>query len=242
MRPKWFLLICFLLISTAPAPLWAQSDYAAKASEGKLHFTFIGNESFAITDGEITLMTDYPYVPGVGGFMWYDVEATRPRGYTICLVTHAHTDHYRFSAYIRRSWAMVAPEVITVSLVGYDVTTASDGELLDVEGIHILPITTPHQDVDHFSYLVTWHGVRMYFTGDTDAESYLLEARDLDVAFVTPWLLMSIQQQGGKIDAKQVIVYHHKVHEDVVEFAGRVLPAQGDSFEIDFREPDATSQ
>ncbi len=63
--------------------------------------------------------------------------------------------------------------------------------------ITIEAFPTPHGDADHASYLVEWHGVRLYFTGDTDSADQLLAMKNLDYAFVSPWLIGKIAQQKG---------------------------------------------
>ena len=242
LRAGRIVLLFVISLILAPRALHAQSDYAARASEGKLSFTFVGNESFAITDGELTIMTEYPYTPGVEGYMKYDMEAVRPKGFVMCLITHGHKDHFLFGAYIGHSWSLIGPAAVTDPIRGYDTIAVLDGESIDFEGVRIDPVATPHSDLEHYSYLVTWHGVRMYFPGDTAIDTYLLEMQDLDVAFVTPWLLKLIQEKGAKIDARHIVVYHHKLDEDVVDYAGRVVPAQGNRFEIEFRESASSSQ
>ena len=42
------------------------------AETGKLSARFIGNAAFEITDGEFTLLTDFPYQSGAFGYMTYD--------------------------------------------------------------------------------------------------------------------------------------------------------------------------
>ncbi len=234
------LILSAMLATSISGSAYAQFDYAARAKPGSLLFTFIGNETFAITDGEMTLITDYPYSPS--GYMVYDFIATKPTGFVTCLITHGHKDHFSFSAYIKHSWALIGPPSVVDPIKGYETLQALDGEPVEFEGLHIVPIATPHGDMEHNSYLVTWHGVRMYFAGDTEVDNALLEAQDLDVAFVSPWLLDVVRRNGGKIDARRVIVYHHRLDEDVVEYADRLVPVQGATFEIDYREPASTSQ
>ena len=93
--------------------------------------------------------------------------------------------------------------------------------------ITIEAFPTPHGDADHASYLVEWHGVRLYFTGDTDSADQLLAMKNLDYAFVSPWLLGKIAQQKGRIDAKTVVCYHHKADDKVPAFQDRIVPKPG---------------
>jgi hypothetical protein len=56
------------------------------------------------------------------------------------------------------------------------------------------------------AYLVEWSGLRLFFTGDTEDPGALLAARDLDVAFVSPWLLRRIVDDDRRVDARRVVV------------------------------------
>ncbi len=80
--------------------------------------------------------------------------------------------------------------------------------------IRIEAVETPHARIGHSSYLVTWHGLRLYFTGDTDSTERLLAMKNLDAAFVSPWLLEAVAEQKARIDAKQVVVYHQTADRD----------------------------
>ena len=95
------------------------------------------------------------------------------------------------------------------------------------EGITFRPLATPHASLEHYSYVVEWRGLRLYFTGDTEDTASLLAARELDVAFVSPWLLRTVQKQGRRIDARQIVVYHHRDAETVVEIQDRIVPRPG---------------
>ena len=83
---------------------------------------------------------------------------------------------------------------------------------------------------------MSWAGLRLYFTGDTDSTDALLGVRELDVAFVSPWLLDDLRKRGARLAARQVVVYHHQDGEAVPEYQGRVVPRQGQ--ELVFRKPD----
>jgi Xaa-Pro aminopeptidase len=197
--------------------------------------TFIGNEAFAITDGATTLYTDFPYESGAFGYMQYDFAAVPKDERSLCLITHAHRDHF-------------APEL--VAKVGCRVVVSGNGAAALPAGISMAPaphiswgaieidsVETPHGDVDHHSYLVAWGGVRLYFTGDTDSAEALLAERSLDAAFVSPRLLKAVAESGKRIDARRVIVYHHRADESVPEVLDRVVPRQGDKIRIAARTP-----
>jgi len=60
------------------------------------------------------------------------------------------------------------------------------------------------------------------------------EERPFDDAFVSPWLLAAIVRNGKSIDARRVIVYHHKANEAVARLPSAfvVVPRQGESLDL----------
>jgi L-ascorbate metabolism protein UlaG (beta-lactamase superfamily) len=96
----------------------------------------------------------------------------------------------------------------------------------------IHPIKTPHADLEHYSYLIEWHGLRLFFSGDTDDPSAVLAAKGLDAAFLTPWLLRTLQQRGASLDARLVVSQHHNAGDPVPNFQSRLVLKQGDTLRI----------
>jgi L-ascorbate metabolism protein UlaG (beta-lactamase superfamily) len=189
-----------------------------------LRATFIGNMAFHISDGTVALLTDFPYESGAFGYMAWSKEAVPQGPRPLCLITHAHADH--FSASLAREYCGAVLGPAEVGRVAGLEALALKPEVR-WERLVIRPVATSHGRVEHYSYLVEWQGTRLYFTGDTDDPAALLGARDLDVAFVSPWLLAAVGKTGARIDARQVVVYHHRAGEEVAAIQGRVLPRQG---------------
>ena len=189
-----------------------------------LSATFIGNMAFHITDGTAALITDFPYESGAFGYMKWSRDHVPVGQGPLCLVTHSHRDHFLLR---------LASEFCGIVLGPDDVTRAGKLKALEMknevlwEGITFRPLATPHASLEHYSYVVEWRGLRLYFTGDTEDTASLLAARELDVAFVSPWLLRTVQKQGRRIDARQIVVYHHRDAETVVEIQDRIVPRPG---------------
>jgi L-ascorbate metabolism protein UlaG (beta-lactamase superfamily) len=96
--------------------------------------------------------------------------------------------------------------------------------------LRIDAIETPHANIGHYSYVVEWHGRRLYFSGDTESPDHLIALKGLDVAFVSPWLYRAVLKTGARVDAKRVIIYHHMPGEAVPDCqAGCYLPKQGET-------------
>jgi Xaa-Pro aminopeptidase len=197
------------------------------ASEpASLQATFIGNMAFAISDGATTLYTDFPYESGAFGYMRYDLASVPKAENAVCLITHGHRDHFDASLFTKMNARVIAPPALAATLPADRVIPFAPR--MEYRGIVIEPLRTPHGDIDHDSYLVTWHGLRLYFTGDTDSPDSLLAAKNLDYAFVSPWLLEKVGRQKGRIDARRVVVYHHRADEKVASIQSAVVPKPGD--------------
>jgi L-ascorbate metabolism protein UlaG (beta-lactamase superfamily) len=197
---------------------------AGAAPAAELRATFIGNMGWHLTDGQIAVLIDFPYESGAFGYMTWTKSAVPAGPSPLCVISHSHDDHFA---------PPLAPEFCGSILGPKDVVKAGGMKIVESnpevrwEGITIRPIPTPHASLEHYSSLIEWAGKRLYLTGDTEDTSALLAARDLDVAFVSPWLLEAVSAKGQRIDARRVVVYHHRDGETVVEAQERILPAQG---------------
>jgi L-ascorbate metabolism protein UlaG (beta-lactamase superfamily) len=198
------------------------TDQARPALEAR----FIGNMAFAITDGSTTLMTDFPYQSGYSRYMTYDPKMVRSATPTLSLITHRHGDHWERSLFMATDWKVAGPADVTVGISPARVVPVAKGSF---GPIGIEAIETPHASIGHYSYIVSWHGRRLYFSGDTESPDSLLAARNLDAAFVSPWQYRAALRSGKTIDAKQIVIYHHESGQTVAECgSGCTVPRQGD--------------
>ena len=126
---------------------------------------FHWNQALEITDGETTLLTDFPYQSGAFGYMAYPDGELHPRSNALCLITHRHLDHFDPSLVKKVGCTLVAPKEVTSKLPGVPSLDLKEGVRFGPIRIH--PVRTPHRDLEHYSYLVTWQGRRLYFVGDT---------------------------------------------------------------------------
>jgi L-ascorbate metabolism protein UlaG (beta-lactamase superfamily) len=196
----------------------------------ELRFTFIGNMAFLITDGTTTVYTDFPYQSGYHGYMTYDFDSVPKAAGALCLVTHGHPDHFDAELFGRMDAELIAPRSVEAQFPpGRVIPLARKMTYRDIE-IEAFP--TKHHGIEHYSYLVTWHGRRLYFTGDTDSTDPLLQMRDLDVAFVSPWLMDAVAGKKGRVDASRVVCYHQTLDEKVPAFQDRLVLKQGEAFEL----------
>jgi L-ascorbate metabolism protein UlaG (beta-lactamase superfamily) len=208
---------------------------ATAADAQTLKFTFIGNAAYEITDGETTLLIDYPYVSGANGYMEYDFEKTKPEGDVLCLITHNHQDHFSPALYSKTDWAIFAPHQVLRGLE--KPRPISMGLEAQFKTITIQAFKTPHSRMVHHSYFVTWHGIRILVAGDTPMYGSFLGYRDLDVAFVTPWFIKGVTAAGQKIGADKVVICHHRADEKKPPCDWCIFPKQGDTFEVSLDGP-----
>jgi hypothetical protein len=204
--------------------------FAARAGAGELHAQFIGNMAFHIDDGRTSLLTDFPYEPGYAGYMrWTPEQVPKTSEHTLCLVTHGHRDHFDRGRFAAMTAAVVGPKEV---VQGFEARALPTAPRIEYRGIVIEPVATRHGDREHYSYRVSWNGVRLYFTGDTDDLEPLLREKDLDVAFVSPWLLEAARKRGVRVGAKSVVVYHHAEQYMGPDYQDRVLPRQGEQLRL----------
>ena len=222
------LLPILLMFWWSPLSSSAGSEQAAPT----LRARFIGQMAFSITDGSTTLITDFPYQIGYAGAPPFDGRELQASSQpTLALITHRHLDHWEPALFSKTNWKVVAPtdameRIRTDRVVAID-TRATFGP------ITIEAIVTPHHNLNHYSYIVTWHAKRLYFSGDTESPDSVLAAKDLDVAFVSPWMFSAVQRRGASIAAKRVVIYHHDAGREVAGCNGKcVAPKQGDTIEV----------
>lgn len=209
----------------------------APAGAEALKARFIGNEAFEITDGKVTLLTDFPYHSGAYGYMKYRFDEVQPAGKVLCLITHRHEDHFDAAQFKKTGWSLLGPAGMVRGVDASRLLPIQD--LVRFEAIEIRPLRTPHAELEHYSYWVRWKGLKLFFSGDTEELDALTRVGKLDALFISPWLLESWQGTGAAGTAGKVIVYHHKADEKI-ECAGCIVLKQGDVIEIPYAADDAS--
>jgi L-ascorbate metabolism protein UlaG (beta-lactamase superfamily) len=218
-------LLLAALLGAMPATAGGPTPSAGPLHPANLTATFIGNMAFHITDGTVAVLTDFPYVSGAFGYMTWTTRQVPAGPRPLCLITHGHQDHFAPDLAPRYCGALLGPKDVRRN-AGIEAMAMAD--VVRWQGLTIRPIATPHADIEHESYLVEWQGQRLYFSGDTEDTTALLAARDLDVAFVSPWLAQAVDEAGAAIDARRIVIYHHRPGEALRRPGSRIVPKQGD--------------
>ena len=165
---------------------------------------FLGNCGLYLTDGNANLYIDFPYKSGAHQYMKYDPsEIEEIKAQSTFIFTHRHADHYskkllkqvkdKHQGSIYGNWNINKIEKLN--------NTMSD--------FKIEPLKTKHKfTFNHYSYLITWHGKRLYISGDTESAQTIAEVKNIDWAFVPSWIVLDAKSKNLKIDAKKIGVYH----------------------------------
>jgi len=206
---------------------------AGCAGPATLEIRFIGNAAFELTDGRTTLLVDFPYESGSGGFMTYDSAAVRPRGRVLALFTHRHSDHFDRDALLERGWPAYGPAEVLALLPPDRVFSRSDSVAFGAFRVVRIPERhLRHADLENVAFLVTWRGRRIYHSGDTVDPADLQAMPELDVALVQENLLCWMaQQRGARVPAREVVAFHFFSGASRRCLGARAL-AQGESVEL----------
>jgi len=204
---------------------------------GQLEIQFIGNAAFHITDGESTLLTDFPYKSGAYGYMQYRMEDIKPIKDGLCLITHPHLDHWDQELFEETEHAIIAPPDI-LEKIKSDKKIPFD-DVMTYQDMVIEAFKTRHdgrpRNFQHYSYLVTWHGLRLYIPGDAVVDN-ALTMKDIDIMFIPVWLTNKIRSQDLALDAKIRVVFHQKQGQEIPPSQDYVVLKQGETLTVKFKQ------
>lgn len=177
------------------------------AQSKEIKIEFLGNCGLYLTDGETNIYTDFPYKSGAYGYMEFEEsELDRIKENAIFIFTHKHADHYS-----KKNLKRVMKEKGGKK---YGVSNIADLEELNetLDGFEIKPFQTKHTffgiNFRHYSYLIRWHGKKIYLSGDTTNPETIGSIKDIDLAFIPYWIYENAREQNMVIDAKEMAIYH----------------------------------
>lgn len=218
MRALWHIAALAGLIPLAALAtiVAAAPPEAPQEAQNGLALTYIGNEAMALSDGQVTLVSDFPYRSGYSVYMRYDPAWLDLKGNVVALITHRHLDHFDPALFAGLDWKLIGPKEVSGAY--------SDGRVLPLAprmayaDIAITALSTRHSTTEHYSYLVEWKGLAFFYAGDIEtleALAGLAETlgRPVDIAFLSPWAVATALKRGEPIAARRVIFYHQMVGE-----------------------------
>lgn len=142
---------------------------------------WFGHASFKITASKIIYIDPWKLPPG------------QPKA-DIILVSHSHFDHLSLDdikAITQKTTTIVAPSDCAKSLIGYKVTTLMPGETTLIDGINIEAVSAYNltknfhpRSNNWVGYILMIDGIRIYYSGDTDATPEMTKLQNIDVAML----------------------------------------------------------
>jgi len=169
----------------------------------EIKIKFIGNCGLYLTDGESNLYIDFPYKSGAYRHMEYDKsEIDSIQENAVFIFTHRHADHYskklsrKFHGQKFGPWNINKLDKLSELIP--NVNVEAERTQHKIYGISF----------NHYSYLITWHGKKIYISGDTGDLDGVSKMKDIEWAFVNPWQYLNAREQKITIDAKNFGMYH----------------------------------
>jgi len=221
---KFWLILSLILISNFG---FSQSN--------EIRIKFIGNCGLYMTDGKANFYIDFPYKSGAHNYMEYDKsEIDSIKENAIFIFTHRHSDHYSKKILRKLSGQKFGPWSIN--------KLEKLGEI--VPNFDIKAFETPHKvfgvSFKHYSYLITWHGKKIYISGDTETADTFALQRDIDWAFAPVWLYMDVKEKGlNPYDISPMYaIYHIGPNDNITNDANdpqiKLLNKQGEIIKIPY--------
>ena len=194
--------------------------------------------AYSHTDGAPHMVSHVPDRSGAAGYSEYDLDEGPPIKNGVSLITHSHGEHWYKDRFDEMDLSIIGPPSVTNRVDPEKVIAFDANEPMTFRDIEVQAIEMPHKlSPQHYSYLVTWHGLRLYFPGDTETPADMLHREDIDIMFISPWLIRTIERQDITLDTKVLVVYHQKIGEEFPPFQDYKRMKQGESFTMEFESP-----
>lgn len=194
------------VIKIIPLLLVAIIAFNRTYSQGNnIQIRFIGNCGLHMTDGKFNFYVDFPYKSGAYNYMEYDeAEIDDIVDPAIFIFTHRHADHFS-----KKLLKELRGEILETFKIDKNRVISLE-ELNDsVPFLSIKAFKTKHRfTFKHYSYLISWHGKRIFISGDTEQAEIFNEVKEIDWAFVPVWFLQDANEKNIKIDVEQYGLYH----------------------------------
>ena len=203
------------------------------SQSNKIKIKFIGNCGLYLTDGKSNLYIDFPYKSGAYNYMKYDsTEIENIQESSIFLFTHRHADHYskkllkqvksKHKGMVYGNWNTKSFKKLTNSIDDFKIETYK----------------TKHRfTFKHYSYLITWHGKKIYLSGDTESAETIATIKEINWAFAPTWIISDAKEKNLTIDAEKIGVYHLYPNEKVTNSKPEkylILDKQGEEIIIPY--------
>jgi L-ascorbate metabolism protein UlaG (beta-lactamase superfamily) len=187
------------------------SNNFSYGQENNIQIKFIGNCGLHLTDGKFNFYVDFPYKSGAYNYMEYDKsEVDNIAANAIFIFTHRHLDHFSKKLVKRQNG-----KILETFNIGRNRKISLE-ELNDsVSFLSVKAFKTKHRfSFKHYSYLIKWHGKKIFISGDTEHAEIFNQVKGIDWAFVPVWILQDANEKNIKIDVEQIGLYHIGQNDD----------------------------
>jgi glyoxylase-like metal-dependent hydrolase (beta-lactamase superfamily II) len=152
---------------------------------------------------------------------------------SIFLFINGHADHFSRKLFKRTHQKLYGPWPVKIYMNQkrkYKLEELNDS----LPGFVITKFKTRHGfSFKHYSYLIEWHGKSIFISGDTHLADTLVSIKKLDMMFADPWVLSNVWERILKIDAKQIILDHHRSVDSINNKSDKIIvPEQSERFEL----------
>ena len=191
------------------------SAQIAFSQSSEITVRFIGNCGLHITDGDLNLYVDFPYKSGAHHYMEYDKsEIDNISENPVFLFTHKHSDHYSKKLLKKKDGKKFGPWNIA------ELEKFSES----VPDFSIDAFKTKHRfSFSHYSYLISWHGKKIFISGDTGNADTLGKQEGMDWAFVPAWIFSDATEKNLKIDTEMFGLYHIGPRDQISSESPKIL-------------------
>ena len=174
------------------------------AQSEEIKIRFIANCALHLNDGVNNIYIDFPYHSGAYGYMTYDDKfLAEIEENSTFIFTHLHKDHYS-----RELMKQVLKEKTGNKFTQWN-TRKLKRWAKTIPNFEIESFKTRHRfSIRHRSYLISWHGKRIFISGDAEQAETIGKIKNIDIAFLPYWLLIDAENKGIKIDAQKIAIYH----------------------------------
>lgn len=170
----------------------------------EIKIRYIGNCGLHITDGNADVYTDFPYKSGAHHYAEYDdaeIDSLKDNAYYI--FTHKHSDHYYKGKMNKILKAKNGKKYGKWNI------EELEGLSKEISDFKIQAFKTKHRfSFAHYSYLITWHGKRIFLSGDTENADIIMNIENMDWAFIPAWLVYDIKEREKPLDTDKIGIYH----------------------------------
>ena len=201
---------------------------AQPSMDGSRTMRYIGNAGFEISDGTHTILLDFPYVSGAFGYMEFDSSELASRPGSLCLISHAHADHFDTEAIGRVGCQVAGPsEVLDLVPAPSRLKGASPWTF---ESATATCVESEHGDVEHCTFVLSWHGTTIVAAGDVESVSPLLEVIPTPDVFILPyWLADQSPVLLKAFPGVRIVLSHEEAGAKTKPCDGCERLSQGDS-------------